>query len=308
MARPSLLVPALVTAALLWAAPVAPAATKEAGAEPPFVKFHLPANNGLHARFESANGNLTLELQRKGHFASYETAAEITEAGVEARFGGLGSVAVAFKPTRTLRTDEPPKGCEGEPSTHREGLFEGTIEFDGERRFVHIEATRAEGRMSVYRESEWRCPKDKSLPGHDRPPRPPIVNPRRRAEEGKEPATLYVFSRRCRCGMLALAEHDRRGRGPTIVYGVKQEQREGMEINRATYAKVGSSAFAFDHAAGTASLNPPPPFSGHASFERRPHGRDAWRSTIRIPLLGSAPIGLSGRSFRARLVRDLPGD
>jgi len=83
--------------------------------------------------------------------------------------------------------------------------------------------------------------------------------------------------------------------------GAKIEIREGMDIWRATEVRGPASAFDFDHAAGTASLRPPAPFTGHASFAARPHGRGLWRSTIRVPLLGANPIDTGGPGFRVTL-------
>jgi hypothetical protein len=293
---------------------VLPGATAVAATEvqAPYAKFALDANHGLRAFVEASEGDVALELNRKHYSVTYKVAAEVTDTGLKAKFGKLGLIDVAFQPTKTLRTEEPPNGCEGEPSTHRKGLFVGTIEFTGEREFVRIESTQAEGRMSVYRESEWKCPhKTRSTHGEGPPP-PTSVDVRARSIARKEPATLSALSRRCLCYFLALAEHDRKGRGPTYFYGAKLEHREGMEISRVTYAgigtRVGTSSFVFDHEAGTATVRPPRPFSGHATFERRRNGRDRWQSTIRVPVLGAAPLSISGQDFRARLVRDLPGD
>jgi hypothetical protein len=309
MFRRLLLFHVLAVAALPAAASAA-APTDEV--QTPYAKFALDANHGLRAFVEAAEGDVTLELNRKHYTVTYKVPAEITDTGLKAQFGKLGLIDVAFQPTKTLRTEEPPKGCEGEPSTHREGLFVGTIEFAGEHEYVQIESTQAEGKMSVYRESEWKCPhKTRSTRGEG-PPTKTSAGARARYMARKEPAALSALSRRCLCYFLALAEHDREGRGPTYFLGAKLEHREGMEISRVTYAgtgtRVGTSSFVFDHEAGTATVRPPWPFSGHATFERRRHGRDLWQSTIRVPVLGAAPLSIRGQGFRAKLVRDLPGD
>lgn len=308
MTRPLLLAPALTIAALLGAAAVVAAPTADPEPQSPFAKFGLAANQGLHAHVEAANGEVTLEITRKGRAVSYEVPGEITDIGLKAQFGTLGLIDVAFKPTKTLRTDEPPKECEGEPSTHREGLFIGTIEFTGEREYVRIDAAQAKGRMSVYRESEWQCHRRIRPMRLQGAPRLSAPSTSTQSEAEREPATLSAFSRRCLCSFIALTERDRRGRGPTVFFGAKLEHREGMEIVRATRASAGASAFVFDHSAGTARVHPPQPFGGDGTFKRRPHGRDLWRSTIRVPFLGVDPLSARGRDFRASLVRDLPGD
>lgn len=304
MKRPPLLVPAIAIVALLAAAPVAAAPT--ASPESRTIvspEFELAGNHGFRAYVDTYDGGITLGIYRGAYFAAYEVRGEITEAGLKAQFGQLGSIDVAFEPTKTLNTSNPPKECEGEPWTRREGFFVGTIEFTGERDYVRIEAGRAKGEMSVT--SEWQCPRKKGA----RPPSPPPTSsPRERAEAEEEPATLSAFSRRCRCAFAAFGVRDSHGRGVSFFSGSQFENREGMKIGRGTFAKTGASAFVFDHEAGTARVDPPQPFTGTATFKRRPHGRDLWRSTIRVPLLGADPVSFRGRDFRASLRRDFPGD
>jgi hypothetical protein len=307
MIRSSLLVPALAIAALLVAAPVAasPTADRVTHSAAVDIELGLPADHGLRAYLANF-GQITLKIERKDRFVTYEVPGEVTEAGLKVQFGKLGLIDAVFEPTKT-RTDEPPKGCKGRPSTFSEGLFVGTIEFTGEREYVRIEATQAEGRLNIWRESEWRCPNHKRPMRTHSAPQPPALRSRQQSEAKKEPATLAAASRRCNCFFAAFAEPGRRERGSSTFVGAQFEEREGMEISRVTSAEAGASAFVFDHAAGTAKVHPPRPFIGNGTFKRRPHGRDLWRSTIQVPLLGAEPLRVGDRGFRAGLVRALPG-
>jgi hypothetical protein len=301
MTRPSLLVPALAIIALLAAAPVALAAV------PPqdrlaSIEFELAANNGLDAHLETFAGDVTLEIQGRNRIVSYEVEGEATEAGLKAQFGKLGLIDVVFEPGNT-RTFKPPKGCKGEPSTFSEGFYVGTILFTGERDYVRLEAARAKGTMSVSRPLD--CPKDKGSGRLQRVPRPSLLGPLQRTEAVG--ASLSVISRRCRCFFGAYAIPGEKDRELTLLVGAKSETHEGMQISRGAIMETGPSAFTFNHKAGTASVDPPHPFTGTATFKRR-KGRDLWRSTLRVPLLGSDPISLRGQGFRARLARQLPGD
>jgi hypothetical protein len=226
----------------------------------------------------------------------------VTEAGIKARFGKLGLIDVTFEPTETR--EDSPRGCTGPPSTLSEGVFVGTIQFAGEGGYVQVEETRVKGTLDVWRESEWKCP-------HHKQPQAPHVSAlrTRKAPEGeKEPASLFAYRRGCGCFFGAYAERSRRGKGPTFFIGAEVEKREGMEITRVTYAKARPSRFVFDHAAGTATVRPPQPFSGHGTFRRRPHGRDLWRNTVRVPLLGAESLDLRGPGSHAHLTREFPGD
>jgi hypothetical protein len=293
MLRPPLLVSAIVIVISLAAsAAVAPAASPEGGTIVT-VELELPASHGLQAKLEtSADEMVTLELERDDRFVIYEVKGKVTEAGLRVRFGRLGIIDVAFTPTKTLSSTEPSEGCVGEPRTLREGTFTGTIEFTGERQYVRIEGPQAEGSMSVI--SEWQCPGGEELMSLEDASQPTALSSR---EEGGS-ASLYALNSRCSCGFYA-GVRNRNGGGKSIFFGVKGEHREGMEISRATVAHAGASAFVFDHAAGTATVRPPRPFSGHATFRSRPHDRELWRSTIRVPLLGAAPLRPNGPGFRA---------
>ena len=310
MPRPLLI--ALLAVAAIAAPPLVGVATAMpplaggAAGEPAtaMIEFELQANHGLRAHVETFNGEVTLEISRPGRAVSYEVQGQSTEAGLQAQFGTLGSIDVAFRPTKTHKT-RPPKGCQGAPETYAEGVFEGTIEFTGEREYVQIEASRARGTMEVIRELEWTCGAHHGVrTGASRP----RAGADRRARPARQPATLAAVDRHCRCYFAAYSIPDDSGQRPSLFVGAKVEEREGMKIARATYAEAGRSAFAFDFAAGSATARPPLPFTGSASFERRPHRRDLWRSTIRVPLLGADPLRLGGPRFHARLVPKLPGD
>ena len=262
------------------------------------VELELKASNGLHAHLEnSEDGTVTLELRKEGQIATYAVPGEATEAGLKVRFGRLGLIDVAFIPTKTLNSTGPGEGCTGAPRTLREGVFSGTIDFTGEREFVRLEGPEATGSMSVI--SRWECPEAEAMDPFARVSH--LLAGISRAGKGeRESATLSAGGRGCSC-FFAAGVHHRRSGGKSIFLGLKFEKREGMEIERATEVRGPASAFEFDHAAGTATLRPPRPLSGHASLRPGPRGRGLWRSTIQVPLLGADPIDTGAPGFAASL-------
>jgi hypothetical protein len=287
MPRPLLLGSATAIVVLLVAA-TAPAASPVTGTIVN-VEFELKASNGLRAQLETVDdGTVTLELRRRDRLVSYEVKGEVTEQGLKVRFGRLGLIYVAFTPTGTLGSTEPSEGCAGEPRTLREGTFSGTIDFTGERDYVRIAASHVEGSMSVI--SEWQCPEEPAALA--RAARALAPSPRSEQRE----ASLYALGRRCGCYFAAGVDFGK-GRARSTFYGAKAERREGMEIVRGLGARAGASAFVVDHAAGTATVRPPLPFRGQATLARRPGQNPLWRSTIRMPFLGAAPISPRGPDF-----------
>jgi hypothetical protein len=291
MRRPSLLASATVIVLLLVAA-TAPAANPETGTIVK-VELGLKASNGLRAQLETSDDEtVTLELRRKDRLVSYEVKGEVTKEGLKVRFGRLGLIDVAFTPTRTLSSTEPSEGCAGEPRTLREGTFTGTIDFTGERNYVRIKAPQVGGSMSVI--SQWQCPEEPA-------PFTRAARPLARSSGSEEKAaTLYALGRRCSC-YFAAGVHFGKGKARSAFYGVKVERREGMEIVRGIAARAGASAFVVDRAAGIATVRPPLPFRGQATLTRRRGRRPLWRSTIRMPFLGAAPINPQGPDFLVSL-------
>jgi hypothetical protein len=281
----------------------ATAAVPASGASPEggtvvLVDLSLETNNGLYAHLENSEDEMfTLQLWREGQSATYEVPGEASEGRLKVDFGRLGLIDVAFTPTKTLNSTEPGKGCTGAPRTLREGVFTGTIDFTGEREFVRIEGPQATGSVSVI--SQWECPELEASDPFARASR--LLAATSRDEKGeRESATLAAIRRGFSSYFVAGVAHRHSG-GKSIFLGAKIEAREGMKIWRQTVVRGRASAFDFDHAAGTAALRPPAPFSGHASFAARPHSRGLWRSTIRVPLLGANPIDTGGPGFRVTL-------
>lgn len=302
MSRTSLLLSAaaLVAACLLLPAAVAAGDGSERETVVK-VELDLKASGGLHAKLEnSEDGMVTLSLWRAGQTVEYKVPGKATEAGLKVRFGRLGLIDVAFTPTRTLNSTAPGDGCTGAPRTLREGVFAGTIDFTGERGYVRIEASQATGSMGVI--SEWKCPEAEREAAEDpfarAARRPTAKRPGKRPE--RESATLSAFGRGCSC-VFAAGVHHRHSGGKSIFIGYEHDQLDGMEILRVTKVLGPASAFDFDHAAGTAALHPPSPLSGSATFEARRRQRPLWRSTIRVPLLGAAPIDTGDPGFAVEL-------
>lgn len=306
MLRLLLLAPALASAAFLGSAPVAATPAPDPQAHFAYIEFGIPVGHGLHASIETSSEGVTLEVAGKHRFVTYRAQGESTEAGLKARFGDLGLIDVAFTPVKTT-TYEPPRGCTGPPSTSSVGLFTGTIDFTGEREYVRIATTQVKGTLTVWRESESRCHHQRRAMSPRRAGPATAGASSSRSRTKRVPASLGAIDRRCGCLFAAFTKRDGRRHWPSFFYGLKVEETEGMEITRVTYARGGAKTFAFNHAAGTARLHPPLPFSGNATFKRRPHARDLWRSTIEVPLLGVDSLSVRAPAFRARLVRASPG-
>jgi len=264
------------------------------------VEFELAAGHGLRAQLETFGDEIALAIYGHHQYVVYTVKGEISPSGVVAKFGALGEIAVTFMPTKTISSQEPPKGCQGDPQTDREGTFSGTIKLSGEREYVRLDATEAKGEMQVL--PRWRCGSRQGR--NDGPPPPTVAH---RAATERDVATLKASSRSSRSGFGAAATRGPKGRGSTIFSAGVQEQGEAMKIARFAILTAAPSTFLFDHAKGTATVRPPRPFSGSASFERRRGGSPTWTGSLKVRLLGADPLALTGPGFRAHLKKAFPG-
>jgi hypothetical protein len=87
-----------------------------------------------------------------------------------------------------------------------------------------------------------------------------------------------------------------------------QEKAEGMLIARGAQVAAPRRDFTWNLKTGTAHIAPPAPFTGSATFERRPGGHSVWRGSLRAPMLGGQPFRLAGGDFQAQLIEGSPLD
>lgn len=110
---------------------------------------------------------------------------------------------------------------------------------------------------------------------------------------------------------LEVLVFDDGGRGPhgVSLFATLSELREGMSVARGVQLRAGSGAFRWNREKGTATLRPPAPFTGSATFTQNGHnGHGIWRGSLGMPILGGEPVELAGRAFRASIHKGVPQD
>lgn len=284
---------ALVLAGVLFAGlllGVAPLAADAGGEVERDVVFSLDTE-GFSIRVDVDNNdgdvNATIVLVRGSRVAYYTAPAEVTAERVTARFGGLGELDYRFRPKPNAQVD-----CDGDEEG--EAVFEGTFVFTGENGYVHIDAPEAEGSFRID-------------------PAPESCSPARLARRavpyspvyGGKGATLEAKAgSRVKGKTLEVTDfgEDKRGRRVVLVEGFLSEDREGVSVARGVQLIAGSGAFRWNLERGTATLRPPAPFTGSATFARRGKGRPGvWKGSLAMPVLGGDPVKLAGREFRAAI-------
>lgn len=257
------------------------------------VKFELHEDGFLVVvQSEVSAGKIVLTLDRHGEVAYYETPAELTEDAVKARFGRFGELDYTFTPA-------PHVGPCSEVVT---GTFEGTFDFTGENEYVEFEAPSARGTMRGAQEKGCRDGRRAS------------AAPRRAAAEAtrevvEDQASLLGHSAPpWPIRSLLVVEFEMKHRQRVLFEGFRGERVEGMLVGRGAQAVAPRRDFTWNLEAGTAHVAPPAPFTGSATFRRRPDGHSVWRGSLRAPVLGGVPMRLTGGDFRMQLLKGSPLD
>jgi hypothetical protein len=264
-------------------------------AAPPSVSIGELARNSIEFYFrqgsyrvfvgmEGPGNRLSLEVAHAGATADYVTEPHFEGRRIRARFGRMGSLDMTFTPS-------PGKVHRCGSIVDAEGVFTGVLEFTGEHRYIHLDLHRIRGRHTTA----GTCSSSRAaLP--PRPSRASIVPP-----EGRE-VILQARARGSRALDTVTATAGNGVRGfEAVVAAFHWEHRDGMEVIRGSQLGLGRRRFHWDLDAGTATLHPPAPFTGTATLGRGPDGSPRWRGNLRVPILGGAPLALSGSRFKVRL-------
>lgn len=299
----ALVLAGVLLAGLLVAVPaLAAGAGREVERE---LAFELEAEGftaGVIVSNNDGDVSAAILLNRGPRIAYYTTPAQVTAERVTARFGSLGELDYRFTPKGNGRVE-----CTG--SEHGEAEFDGTFVFTGENGYVHIEASHAEGSFQIYPEPR-NCPRER-LARRAPPSRPSYAVPYHPFYSDKGATLNASAGSRAKGRIRQVAAFDEGGRGPhrVAVFGTLAEEREGMTVARGVQLAAGSGAFRWNLEQGTATLRPPAPFTGSATFTRRGHdGHGTWKGSLGMPILGGEPVELAGGAFRAFIHKGVPQD
>jgi hypothetical protein len=307
----------LVTGAALAILPAGAAAGSVGGES---MHFSLPASNGytLQVKTEGELAKVSLwrsnpvdhasdpaSVSRAAGFgttlvATYYVSDAASPGAIDADLGALGSIHVNFTPsgqTRTVRLDRRPMpaGCRAPRRlVRRLGRFEGTISFHGEDGFAEVEAVGAAGAAG---------PSARRLCGSAG-----AVRSRAGAPDLPGVERVWVLS-----DVFLFARNPSTREKPNATWflawttgvGVRylawrfEVVSPGLAIERTATVAGLKAGFSHSGDLSSATLRPPSPFSGEASFSER-SGRLSGDLAVELP--GSAPEPLTGRAFEARIV------
>jgi hypothetical protein len=279
---------AFVVIVVAMAVEATPRADAEAapGLDPDLAVFTVQASHGYEvtifsSRFSEGLQDVAVFASSSRSTAIYRVPATVTKKSVQAEVGSLGRVAV-----RAVSVGRKPvllRSCNGEGRWKIARLaYEGVIEFHGEEGFTDVEAKRAPFDYRTFREfacaGEGVRPSGKELTGA----RLDIHRP----EEANE---LFMHATQLRPG------------GATEVSVQVDDYDSELETTRATKVIAGPAALRFDPQLRSATLTPPAPFAGHATYRRGAPPARRWTGNLTVDLPGDSDYPLTGSGLRVTL-------
>lgn len=251
--------------------------------------FRLKASNGYSILAFAASqrpdgrGVIVLFVGRENATATYSAPATLTATKIEANLGDLGNVSLDVVPSggkKKLRSR-----CADEPHTFsfEPPSFEGTFEFHGEEGYTDAISAAPREYTRFFLDLVCGSVISGETGGADLPG-----------------ARLRLHSHPGSFRLNLQANKNRPGARSRYEVEV-HEKRQGIAISRSTLLWAGTTAFEYDPLLRTATLAPPTPFSGAASFHRGAPPANRWTGNLTVDLPGRSNVPLTGPGVGATL-------
>jgi len=280
----------LIIAAVLALCLLAPATAGAADREDEgaVAAFQLKASNGYRVLVlagrerDEALGDLSIFVLSSRGSVAYTTKATVEPSGIRADLGELGLIELSY---RRLKGKEK-LTCGDEVSRVDRGEYRGTFELHGEEGYTEARATRLKADLGIF--LRFVCG-DFSYFGDSSGPGLPGARLEAIAHRGSDSALTFEIKKNRPSARAAIdIEAD--------------ELKDGVQISRHIEALSKPGAFRYDPRLRGATVSPPAPFDGSATFRRgAPRGK-RWTGDLTVDLPGRSDTPLTGSQFRLSLV------
>lgn len=257
----------------------ASAAEEDEGA---IAVFRLKASNGYRVFVLAsrppgkARGQMVMFVgSKRGGTVTYWTSATVDETGIHADLGELGRIDLEYVPLRGK--EKYSCGSEGEVSYLRRGEYRGIFELNGEEGYAEARATRISAGESLL--ADLVCGEMVISFGDSTGPGLPGARLNAALRQGKDTALTFEIKKN-------------RPAAPAAFMASVRERRGKVQIKREIEGMVGAGGFRYDPRLRTATVSPPAPFDGSATFRREAPRRNRWTGDLTIDLPGRSDTPL----------------
>jgi hypothetical protein len=257
------------------------------------MAFSIPSGEGQNVDVVVGDerAEMTVVVQRSStdplSVGRYDAPAQVGPRRVRAQLGRYGALDLRFQP-------------EGKPFVHRltsdcktklwKGTFVGTASYAGEAGSDPAATTAVRGRLARSRDGcSTLLGKRKGVDGGGYPTATGV----QAIDAGRDAATLFW------------AYHEEGLPGARLE--VRHLFREGrVTVAHLLFLQAPKATLTYDRRLSRATVAPPAPFTGTASFER--HGRSrSWTGDLAVTLMGGELVPLAGPEFKTDLFEGYAG-
>jgi hypothetical protein len=253
-----------------------------------FGAFHLKGTNGYSilvmgfSRPHFKHGEVIVWAARRHASVIYLASARVTGTAIEADLGAAGELAVEFQPEGA--PERVHASCEeGSEVTFQPGSWVGKIEITGEENFTTAERTQAKAIVSPFIEAGCGVSVGGEAVGH-----------------GYSGARLVARAAGIHRSRFIQANQNRPG-GPMRIEADLEERRGDLIVDRTIEDTFPGSGLHFEAKLRTATLVPPSPFSGSATFHRNAKPANRWTGDLTLDFPGRADVPMAGHAFESTL-------
>lgn len=253
-----------------------------------FGAFHLKGTNGYSilvigiSKPHFKHGEVIVWAARRHASVLYLASARVTGSAIEADLGAAGELAVEFQPEGV--PERVHASCaEGGEIAFQPGSWVGKIEIAGEEGFTTVERTRAKAIASPFIEAGCGVAAGGEGAGH-----------------GYSGARLVARAAGVHRSRFVQANQNRPG-GPLRIEADLEERRGDLIVDRTIEDSYPGGGLRFEAKLRTATLVPPSPFSGSATFHRNAKPANRWTGDLTLDFPGRADVPMAGHAFKATL-------
>lgn len=306
----------VATAALIVFAPAAGAVKTRTVHQAAHVMAEIggKATNGFHFIVYTFKRSVVLSLYHRagqqgmtivGYSASHQALSGLAKGRLDIKIGDRGHFR-GHLVAKATKVQKPRKGCTGEPTMAENGYFVGSFIFHGERAYTTIEAQREGG--SIIRQGATDC----RIPAESGRPAKNSKGAEERAEKAAERDEYRLIAGDRKADLVLEASREEVPPGPnSAVLTAFDVSAKGDKVGA---FDVYRSAFVFDtrHDAASslltpnrqeplaeATLEPPAPFSGSATFRLEGRKTAIWTGDLAVELPGAGKLPLTGPKIYA---------